>query len=170
MSLKKSIFNIESEYLELIEKAIEQEGVLDDETANALAINKDEMENKGVNYAFLIKSLENQNTAIDGEAARYAKMKKVNTNLINRLKKTVGDAMNLYEIEEIKGEFIKINFRKSTKVMPIYETMDVMDLHENLRTTTKTTKPNLKEIGNVLKSGEKVDGYELRKFKNIQIK
>ncbi len=166
---KKSLFNIESEYLRLAESIIENEGVLDADQEAALAINKEELETKAVNYALVIKSSENRASEIDKEVKRLQKMKKVQDNLTERLKTAVSNAMKLYEVEEIQGEFIKLNFRKSSAV--IMETdFDVKKLPAKFRETVTTIKAKSADIKSALNAGEKVEGFFIEERKNLQIK
>ena len=149
--MKTSLFQIEQEYLNLTEAIMEAEGVLTPEIEQSLIINEKQLTTKAVNYGFVVKQIEYNNAAIKAEIDRLNKLKKVNDNVIERLKKAISEAMSLYEVEEIKSEIMKINFRKSTAVVQEFEDVDIDALPDNLKTVKTTVNPNLKEIGDVLK-------------------
>lgn len=168
--MKTSLFQIEQEYLNLTEAIMEAEGVLTPEIEQSLIINEKQLTTKAVNYGFVVKQIEYNNAAIKAEMDRLNKLKKVNDNVIERLKKAISEAMNLYEVEEIKSEIMKINFRKSTAVVQEFDDVDIDALPDNLKTVKTTANPNLKEIGDVLKSGGTVDGFKIENRKSIQFK
>ena len=111
--MKQSIYQIQNEYQLLINQVIESEGEITSELETALIINKEQLEQKGINYAYVIKQLDSDCEAIDLELKRLQQLKKVRTNLAERLKDTISNAMNLYEVEKIETPLIKLSFRNS---------------------------------------------------------
>ena len=164
--MSKSIYNIEREYLEIAEILQDNGGELTEELETALAINKDELSVKAANYGYVIKSILDSNDSIDSELARLTALKTAGTKSIDRLKHAVHTAMDLYGIEEIKMNNIKINFRKSTSVVIENEGLiPLLYQKEEVKTTIKK-----KEVGDALKAGIEVPGASLLNNKNLQIK
>ncbi len=164
--MKVSIYNIQQEYLELISKIIENDGVLDEETDLALTINKDQLQSKSESYAYVIKQMDAECDIIDLEIKRLQQCKKVRENAIERLKATLTYAMNTFEVPEIKTPLIKINFRKSESVI----VMDVNDLPAEYKVVKVTEQADKVKIKDALKKGEQILGCELVINQNIQIK
>ena len=99
--MSKSIYNISQE-LETIFNTIENnDGMVDEQTETALAITQQELENKGVQYAFKCLSIKSENAEIDAEIERLTKFKTRNENLEKRLRETLKNAMLHFGIEEI---------------------------------------------------------------------
>jgi hypothetical protein len=107
-----NIYKIEQDYLELSNQIIEAGGELTPEIETALAINKEQLQAKGINYGYVIKSLESDVTAIDEEIKRLNALKSSRNKTVDLLKSTIKQAMQLYQIEELKTPTLKINFRK----------------------------------------------------------
>ena len=164
--MKQSIYNIEQEYLELASAIIDNGGEVTEEQQQQLAINKESLEVKAVKYGYVIKDVENEVDAIDAEIKRLEAMKKTRENLIAKLKDTVSTAMNLYEIEEIKLQNLKINFRKYTASEIIDESL-IPAKYKKKKVTVSLMKA---EILADLKAGKKIKGAELKENKNIQFK
>ena len=162
--MNKSLFQIEKEYLDIAQQLTEGEITL--ELENALMINEKELQNKSVNYCFVIKQMEADCDTIDNEIKRLQGLKKVRENAAERLKKSIKNAMLIYNVEEIKTALIKINFRKSESV----EIVNESQLSEEYTTTKTTTTPNKTAIKDAIKAGVDVEGAVLVINQNIQIK
>lgn len=162
----KSIYNIEAEYMELAEAIINNDGEITEEQEKSLAINREELEVKSVKYGYVIKDVENEIEAIDGEIKRLNQLKSVRSNLIEKLKDTIHNAMRMYDIDEIKLQNLKINFRKSTSV----SIMDENLIPEKYKTTKEVTSISKKEIADDLKAGVDVQGAYLSHNQNLQIR
>jgi hypothetical protein len=161
-----NIFQIQNEYLQLIDKLIQNEGELTPELDIELAINKEELQSKGVNYGFVVRQLESDIDIIDSEIKRLQGLKKVRNNAIERLKTNLKNAMELYEMTEIKSPIIKINFRKSESV----EFTNLVDVPEDYFTIKVEKIPNKIAIKDAIKSGIEVPGACISINQNIQIK
>lgn len=164
--MSKSIYNISQE-LETIFNSIENnDGILDEQTENALVLTQQELENKGIQYGFKCLSIKSENAEIDAEIERLNKIKSRNSNLEQRLKDTLKNAMLHFGIEEIKIPTLKINFRKSTAVQ-----IDNEDLIEEKFKVEKTTKSISKTlIKEAIDKGETVFGASKIENKSLQIK
>jgi hypothetical protein len=161
-----NIFNIQNEYKQLVSELIENGGELTPELELSLQINKDQLQSKSENYAYIIKQIDAECDIIDNEIKRLQQAKKVRENTVERLKTTLTTAMHLFEVNEIKTPLIKINFRKSESVI-VY---DVNSLPQMFKTIKVTETPDKAKIKEVIKNGDTVVGAELVINQNIQIK
>jgi len=164
--MNKTIYQIANEYQLIINKVIELDGEITPEQEIELIINKNELEQKGINYAYLIKQLDYDCEQIDNEIARLNKLKKVRANLTDRLKNTVSSAMQLYDVEKIETPLIKLSFRNSESV----EITNESQLDACFIVTKTVTTPDKKAIKDAIKSGVFVEGATISYNKNLQIK
>jgi hypothetical protein len=135
----KPIYNISKEYLELVEQIETNEGEITPEIETALAINEGEIKQKGVAYVAVIKTMESDIKTIDDEIKRLTALKKSRGNIVNNLKDRLEYALNLFEIDEIKTELVKINFRKSKSV--VVDDIDLLpELYKNTTISVRTYK------------------------------
>ena len=160
-----NIYQIEQEYLVLSNDIIEAGGEITPELETALAINKEQLQNKGINYGYVIKSLENDITAIEEEIKRLNALKSSRTKTSDLLKSTIKQAMQLYGIEELKTPTLKINFRKSESVEVDDSVLDVNYFNHKVVSTPDKTR-----IKEDIKSGKEVVGAVLNVNFNLQIK
>jgi hypothetical protein len=164
--MKLSLYTIEQNYLTLVENLIENGGELTPELETELAITKQDLQNKGVCYGFIVKELEGNIDLIDLEIKRLNALKKPLVNSIDRLKNNLSNAMQMFDVTELKTPLLKINFRKSESVE--IEDLALLDSNYIKVVTTKTAdKIAIKEA---IKSGENVQGAVLVTNQNLQIK
>lgn len=161
-----NLYNIQQDHFLLIQEIIEGGGEITPELENALQINKEQLQSKGLSYAKGIKYLESEVSIIDSEIKRLEALKRIRTNTIARMEGTLENAMKLFEIEEIVTPTLKINFRKSETV-EITDVAKVPNVYKTVETTTKIDKMSLKRD---IKAGEEVPGAKLNQNKNLQIK
>jgi hypothetical protein len=90
--MKKSLYNITKEALELA-SALE-EGELTPELETALAINQNELQEKAINYGYAIKSLEEDVTTITEEIRRLTAKTTVTADKI-AIKKAIKQGENI---------------------------------------------------------------------------
>lgn len=162
--MKKSLYHIEQETLDIISKL--EEGEVTPELEEALTINKQELQNKAVNYAYVIKECDFNVSAIDEEIKRLQSIKKSEEKKSALLKERITSAMNLYGIEEVKTPTLKLNFRSSKTV----EIINTSQLESKYFTVKTTRTPDKKAIKQSLEAGEDVPGAILQSNKNLQIK
>lgn len=158
----KSMYQISTEALN-IASALE-DGELSPELELALQINQTELQEKGINYAYVIKDSEETIECIDKEIKRLQEAKKAQTNKVERLKATLVNAMNIYGIEKIESPLIKLSLRKSESV----EISEGLPLEYQMSKTTFV--PDKTRIKNAIKSGENIIGATLQTNYNLQIK
>ena len=164
--MKVSLYNIEQNYLTLVENLIENGGELTPELETELEITKQDLQNKGVCYGFIVKELEGNIDLIDLEIKRLNALKKPLVNSIDRLKNNLSQAMQMFEVTELKTPLLKINFRKSESV----EIEDIGLLDSNFIKTTITKTADKVAIKDAIKNGENVQGAVLVTNQNLQIK
>jgi len=160
-----NLFQIESQYINLANEIIDAEGVITPEQETALELTKEALQVKGVAYGYLVKTLESESEQIDVEIKRLQAMKKSRTNLADRLKNTLKDAMLLFEIAELKTPTLKINFRNSESTIVDESIIDKKYCVEKI-----SYQPDKKLIMQALKDGVEVVGASISYNKNIQIK
>ena len=160
-----SIYQIEHEYLTLVEDIINSGGEITPEQEMQLALTKDQLENKGRSYGYVVKQLESDCDQIDAEISRLTALKKSRSKTIDRMKETVKNAMILFNVDEIKSPTLKINFRNS-------ETVEVESavIPEEWCTKKTTLTPDKKRIKEALEGGETIVGAYIEKHKNLQIR
>jgi hypothetical protein len=112
--MKKSLYNITAEALELV-SALE-EGELTIELEIALMINQNELQEKAINYGYAIKSMEDDVNVIGEEIKRLQAIKTAKNNAADRMRESISNTMRLYGIEKVKSPTLNISFRKSETV------------------------------------------------------
>jgi hypothetical protein len=164
---KKSLFKISNELETIINTLIDNGGELTEGMEETLSITETDLKNKAIDYGTVIRSMEYEvKGIIDLEIKRLQDIKRVRMNTITRLKDALSGAMVRFDIEEFENPTMKINFRKSESL----EVTNDLLIDKKYKKTVVTTTIDKMEIKRALKSGEKVEGVELIKKKNLQIK
>jgi hypothetical protein len=164
--MNKPLYQIEQEYIELA--TLLEQDELTPEIEYALAINQAELQGKAVAYAYVIKESESNIEAIKAEIARLQALAKLEGKKAERLKTAISNAMQYFDIQEVKTPLIKLSFRKSERCVSDGVAFTLAD-----RFTTfipETRKPNLTAIKAAIESGEYVQGYKIEVINNLQIK
>lgn len=164
--MKVALYQIEQEYLNIVQSIIDAGGEITEEQETALSISKEQLQNKGVCYGFIVKELEGNIDLIDLEIKRLNALKKPLVNSIDRLKNNLSQAMQMFEVTELKTPLLKINFRKSESV----EVTDIDLLDADFVKTTITKAADKIAIKEAIKQGENVQGAVLVTNQNLQIK
>ena len=162
--MKKSLYHIEQEALDIISQL--EDGEVTEELEQALAISKEELQTKAVNYGFVIRQADYDIKMIDDEIKRLQALKKTQQNKAEVLKERIQSAMNLYGIEKVEVPTLKLGFRKSTSV----EIVNTTQLPKEFMIEKITTSPDKKAIGDALKAGREVPGAILKDNQNLQIR
>ena len=164
--MKVALYQIEQEYLNIVQSIIDAGGEITEEQETALSISKEQLQNKGVCYGFIVKELEGNIDLIDLEIKRLNALKKPLVNSIDRLKNNLSQAMQMFEVTELKTPLLKINFRKSESI----EVTDIDLLDADFVKTTITKAADKVAIKEAIKQGENVQGAVLVTNQNLQIK
>ena len=161
-----NLFNIQNEYLLLVNQIIENAGEVTPQQELNLQITKDQLQDKGTNYAFVIKKLDAECDIIDAEIKRLTELKKVRQNACERLKANISHAMQIFEVDKIESPLIKISFRKSQSI----NVADVNSLPSEYKTIKVTEQADKMKIKQALLNGEVIEGCEIVNNNNLQIK
>ena len=165
--MKKSLYNIEEEYLKIANQL--EDGELSPELETALAINEQQLQGKAVAYAYVIKEAEDDILILETRIKEWQKKLKAKKAIIEVLKKNVGNAMKLYGYHEIKTADVKLNFRRSEGV--ICTAFEGVNLTDDLVTIIpEQRKPNLTVIKAAIKEGIEIEGYSIEERFSLQIK
>ena len=157
-----NLYNIKSEYLAIAQELAE--GELTPELEQALMITEANLQEKAINYGYVIKNFESEVDIIDEEIKRLNALKKARINAVDKLKTNISDAMQLFGILEVKAPTFKMNFRKSESV-EIYEGLDKEFIVEKV-----SYQPDKIAIKNAIKEGRTVNGASIVTNFNLQIK
>lgn len=165
-----SLYNIQEEYQRLADFLLSTGGEVTEEIEQALAINKEQLQNKAVNYGFVIKQMEAENDIIDSEIARLQENKKRRLKAIERLENNLVGAMQHFGVPKLEQPgLLTLSLRKS-------ETCEIEDesaiptqfiklkIVEPIKSIDKTA------IKAAIKSGEQVPGARIQEHQNLQIK
>jgi len=162
--MPKSLYVITEEYNQLMFQIEEQEGVLEEYQAEALAINERELQTKSVAYLEFMRSKEGMINLRKEEIKRQQAAIKREEKIINLLKKNLVNAVNLF------GEFevgtVKFSTRKSSSVVIEDEDQITKD-YQKTKVTISIDKAKIKKA---LSSGEKIPGARLSSNQNLSIK
>lgn len=164
--MKKALYTIEQEYIELAEQL--EQGEVTQELETALAITESQLQTKAIGYGFIIRESEGNIAMIDAEIKRLQALKKSEQSKVDRLKTAISNAMELFGITEVKTPTLKLSFRRSERVKsdPFYDALP----DELVTVIPEQRKPDLTAIKNVLKSGYEVNGFWIEECNNLQIK
>ena len=161
-----NLFNIQHEYLLLINQIIDNGGEVTPQQELNLQITRDQLQDKGTNYAFVIKKLDAECDIIDAEIKRLTELKKVRQNACERLKSNISHAMQIFEVDKIESPLIKLSFRKSQSV----NVANVNSLPSEYKTIKVTEQADKMKIKQALLNGEIIEGCEIINSQNLQIK
>jgi hypothetical protein len=144
-----------------------ESGELTDELENELVINQTELQEKAINYGYVVRSLESDVSIIDEEIKRLTALKKAKTGAIDRMKESVLNAMLIYGIEKVASPMLNLSVRNNPESVdiPMTELLDAKFL------VTKTTvSPDKVAIKKAIQNGENVEGATLVRTQSLLIK
>ena len=164
--MEKSLYKIDRELMALLEAIAEQEGEITPEQDEQLAINRYELETKAVDYSMAILQLNAWVEMADKEANRVTAIKNAYKKTSETLKQRITDAMERYDIKEVKDATIKVSLRKS--VQTIIDDLD--QVPKQYKTVKVETTPDKTAIKKAIQEGEIIEGAHLEEKNNLQIK
>lgn len=162
--MKKSLYQITREAAEIASQL--EEGELTPELENALVISQTELQEKAINYAYAIKGVEDDVTAINEEIKRLQAMKASKQTAIDRMKEAITTAMQINGIEKVTSPTLNLSFRRSESV----EVDQIETISEKYRITKTTVSPDKTAIKKAIKAGETIEGARIIENYNLQIK
>jgi len=158
-----NLYEITAEQKALINKIELLEGEITEEIENALIINENQLQSKSIAYLAVIKNKENFNSLVDEEIKRLQAIKKTNTNLVNRLKDNLLNAINLFGDFQVGTN--KFGIRKSS-TLEVEDTNSLPEKYKVIKVSETADKMALKSA---LKNGEEIKGVYLQEHKNLKI-
>jgi uncharacterized protein with von Willebrand factor type A (vWA) domain len=164
--MEKTLYKIDSELMQLLAAIEEQQGEINEEQMQALAISQYELETKAIDYGKAILQLQAWEKMADEEAKRVNKLKKMYKKTWETLRDNIVSAMERYDLHEVKSATLKVSLRKSTRTIP-----DDIDLiPKEYKTVKVEVTPDLEAIKAAFKAGEDVPGAHLEERNNLTIK
>ena len=132
-----NIFELTNEYRQLL--AMMEDPEIDEQAvADTMEGIEMEIEQKADNYAWMIRSLDSNNEAIDKEIARLQALKKRNDNFIGRLKENLMFCMRATGKEKFKTALNSFGIRKAGGKQPlVIDFENPADIPEDYRKVVK---------------------------------
>lgn len=161
----KSLFQISNEASLLASALIE--GELSEELENALIINQTELQEKAINYGYVIKSIESDVDIIEAEIKRLQALKTSRSNAIERMKEAVLKAMDIYGIQKVESPTLKLSIRNNAPSVEVLNEYQIPDSYKKTKVKTTIFKTAIKKD---IESGLEVPGAVLTRKTSLQIK
>jgi hypothetical protein len=158
-----SLYNITTKQKLLINEIESLEGEITPEIDERLSINESQLTQKSIAYLEVISKKDGFNNLIDNEIKRLQQLKKQNTNVINKLKENLLNAVLTFGDYTIGTQ--KFGTRKSSQVI----VEDVNSLPEKYKIIKVTEQANKKLLKEALVNNEEIDGVYLKENKNLKI-
>lgn len=141
-------------------------GELTEELENELVINQNELQQKSINYGFVIKSFESDITVIEEEIKRLTALKKAKNAAVDRMKESVLHAMNIYGIEKITSPTLNLSIRNNPEATEIVNEDQIPERFKNQKVIISIDKTAIKKA---IQSGENVEGAILTRSQSLKI-
>ena len=164
--MEKSLYKIDAELMQLLQSIEEQDGEITPEQEQALSISQYELETKAIDYSLAILQLNAWVEMADKEAKRVTAIKNAYKKTAEMLKGRITEAMEKYDLHEVKSATMKVSLRKS--VQTIIDDVDA--LPKQYKTVKVETTPDKTAIKKAIQEGEIVEGAHLEEKNNLQIK
>lgn len=158
-----TLYELSDRYQNLLEIA---EMLDQDQLEEALSSVDDEIENKADGYAKVIKELESQESAIKEEIKRLSERKSAIGNNIQRMKESLQDQMLLMNKRKIKTPFFSFNIQNNP---PSLSVLDESHIPKRFY-EEQDPKLNKRELLKALKSGEELEGVEIKQGESLRIR
>jgi hypothetical protein len=143
-----------------------EDGELSQEVETALVINQSELQEKAINYGYVVKSFEGEVSLISEEIKRLTAIKKAKESAIDRMKDAVLSAMQIYSIEKVSSPMLNISVRRTESIeVPLVELLDARFVTEKI--VKSADKIGIKKA---IKDGEIIEGAFIQANYNLQIK
>lgn len=160
----KTLFEITKDAKEIASEL--EEGEFTPEMEERLSITQNELEEKSINYGRVVKNIEGDISLIDAEIKRLQALKSGKVKVIDRMKESVSNAMQAFNVDKIDTAIMKIFFRKSESLE--VENDDLVP--EELKLSRVVVNPDKVRIKKMIKDGEEVPGCKIVSKLNLQIK
>jgi hypothetical protein len=164
--MSQSIFKITDDFFSIMQRADENEGEINEELAEALSINNQNLSIKSENYVNFIKKTESDIDIIDVEIKRLTALKKQKQNRVDWLRGTLANAIDVI----CGGKFETPTFKLSVRHNKSVNVVDDRLLQSEFKTEKTTWTPNKTAIKEAIESGVDVDGAFIVESKSLTIK
>lgn len=161
--MNQTLYEITTQQRYTLLEIEELQGELTPELEAKLEITATQLNGKSVAYLEIIKTKEGFNDLIDSEIKRLQAMKKVNDNLINRLKDNLLHAVKVFGSFEVGTH--KFGTRKSSSV----EVEDINSLPKEYKTIKVTESADKVAIKKAIESGIQIKGCFIKENLNLKI-
>ena len=161
--MKQNLFNIQHEYLTLMDSIESEGGVITEEQENALKINISDRDSKTIAYCEVIGGKKSLNDRVDAEIKRLQAIKKTNNNVIKRLEENLLNAALTFGAFTVG--LTKIGTRKSSTV----EVEEVNSLPKDYKVIKVTEAADKAKIKKALQAGEVIEGCTINEKLNLKI-
>lgn len=161
---KKSLFQINHEYMLLASELEETGGELTPELEQALTIHEAELSQKSENYLHVIRRLKADCDMAKQYEEQAKAFRKSKEKVIERLENALLDAAKLYG--KFEAGISTISTRKSESI----QITDIEKIPNEYLTRKVIESPDKGRIKDAIKSGETVPGAELVQNINLSIK
>lgn len=163
---KRSIYNIRTEHLQLMQQIEDGFGEITPEIGAQLAISEKELQEKAVSYGYVIRQYDSEVDQIKQEMDRLKKMLDSKEKIKEELKERIKGAMIEFGITKIDHANLKLSIGTSKSVI-VTEGAKIPKMFQVSKTTVTADKKALKIV---LEAGQTFDGITLSENKNLQIK
>ena len=169
-----NIFEITTEYQQLLDEIELNEGVLTDEMIAKIDVNRENLNDKINGYVQVIKNFELEISTRNGTIDKYQTEIELlqaknnsDSRTIERMKQAIDSTLKIFELSELKTPLFKISYRKSEKTIVTDESL----LPKFCFKTEKVTKRlGLSELKALIESGKIKQGAEIITVQNLQLK
>lgn len=153
-------------YNKLLDSVDEETGEIDSEVLGYLDTKKEEFEQKALNVATFIRSIDRKIDEIKAETERLTAIKKRLETHKESFKNMLADSCLRVGLVRADGLHANISFRKSEKVI-IDNEEEIPDDFQKIKIEKIVDKTKIKDA---IKKGATVAGAHVETFQNIQIK
>ena len=166
LALRRSLYNIQQDYMRLMADIEDNEGELTPEMDSFLTFTLNNLTEKAVSYGYCIKHFDNEIDSVYKEIERLKKIAEIKEKIQDKLKEKISFAMRQFGIEKVTNNNLTLSFRKSSQVV-IND--DAILPKEYIRVKV-TESPDKTLLKSVLQEGKEIDGVYLLDNYNLQIK
>jgi hypothetical protein len=165
-----TLYNITQHQREIISYLEESGGEATEELLKFLEVTREAFEIKAEAYGYLILDAEANVTQIDAEIKRLQALKKTKTNMVDRLKEALKNALMLFGKEDSKGikrfetPLLKLSTRRSESV----EITDEKSLPSSCFVVKHEVSKTL--IKTLIETGSVIEGAEIRTNYSVVIR
>jgi hypothetical protein len=164
--MKMTLYSISAELINLLNVIEENGGEITPELEQALSISQSQLEEKAVDYGKAILNFENMAAAAKAEKDRLSTLQKFYENTAKRLKKSITDAMQHFDMKKVETPTMRLSMSHSTAT----EIDDLEAVPKEFKNVKIETTADRTAIKKAILAGESVPGAHLVENVSLQIK